>query len=129
MTDHYTQRAVVEIRHALEELHGKHVYLKAIGDTDPQPYQGFVESIGEATVVLVDTHEATEERPATTLSDAEPATPAMRERTRLRLDQILSVTEVSIAPTLDIEFDDHPAGQPTEMTSSRAREAASEGRG
>jgi hypothetical protein len=102
MTSHFEQRGVAEIRDDLVALRGRHVYLKVEGDTDPTPYQGFVFEVGEATVVIVDVTESEPARSDTRLREAEPAVPAMRQRSRIRIDHIVSVTEETIAREEDM---------------------------
>lgn len=101
MTDYFAQRGVSEIKHALEALRGRHVYLKVSGDTDPTPYQGFVSEIGEATVEITNVSDPEPGVSATRLREEVPPTPAMQERSRVRLDHIISITEVTIAKDQD----------------------------
>jgi hypothetical protein len=107
-TDHYAMAGVSEMHRELESLLGSHVYLKVAGDTDPTPYQGAVTALGEATVEIT---QITEEIPgvrATRLQDPEPPIPPMRERTRVRLDHIISVTEVNVIQHDDPDLDPEP---------------------
>lgn len=104
-TDHFAVTGVSEIRKELAGLRGRHVYLKVSGDTDPTPYQGCVSEVGDATVVISDISEPVEGVAATRLREEVPATPAMRERSRVRIDHIISVTEVTVAEDQDPGLD------------------------
>lgn len=84
MTSHFEQHGVAEIRDELVALRGHHVYLKLSGDADPLPYQGLVTEVDAATTVIVNEPEP------------ELGQSAIRERSRVRIDHILSVSEVAV---------------------------------
>lgn len=108
-TNHYEQHGIGEMRAELTSLLGRHVYLKMIGDPDPTPYQGMVESVAEATVVIVQDTPEIPGRPGNRLQDAEPTIPATRERSRLRIDRVMSVTEATVIEEADPDTDDDSA--------------------
>lgn len=118
-TDYMAQSGVSEIRNMLAELRHRYVYIRVMGDADPQPYKGFISAIGEATVEIIDTSDPVPAIEATALTGAEEAQPAMRERTLLRIDHILSATEVTIAPAEEdpaAASDVEPAAEPAEVS-------------